>query len=146
MKRLTVLYDKYCGFCARVKRWLQREPRYVELEFVPQGSPEAERRFPSLPAEWRFGKLVVVDDRGGVYAGTRAYLMCLWALREYRELSLDLSFPLLYPFAKIAFGIVTRSRGFLSSVAGLAPEARREGGSGGRSCEGPCGTAPRGPA
>lgn len=140
MKRLTVLYDKYCGFCARVKRWLHLEPQYVALEFLAQGSPEAERRFRHLPAEWKSGKLVVVDERGGVYVGTRAYLMCLWALENYRELSLDLAFPLFYPFAKFAFGIVSKSRGLLSSVAGLPPEARRDA-----PCRG-CAPAPRRPA
>lgn len=83
--KLTVLYDAHCGVCREARAWLERQPKYVPLEFVAAGSDEAARRFPALDHRATLASLTVIGDRGAVYRGTSAWLMVLWALREWRE-------------------------------------------------------------
>jgi predicted DCC family thiol-disulfide oxidoreductase YuxK len=123
MKKLTVLYDAHCGFCVRCRWWLVAQPRYVAMEFFPCGSPEAAERFPGVIRLGEPEELIVVSDEGGVYRGTRAWIMCLWALKEYREWGMRLSHPALMPLARGAFALVSASRKKLSSWLCLAPEA-----------------------
>jgi predicted DCC family thiol-disulfide oxidoreductase YuxK len=112
MRSLTVLYDADCGFCLRCMRWLQGQAAYVPLRFVPLGS-EAAGRF-ALPAAAAAGELTVIDDEGGLYSGHAAYLMCLYALRDYREWSLRMANPALWPLARRALEWVTSHRRDLS--------------------------------
>ena len=86
-RRLTVLYDARCSLCRRVRRWLSRQNQYVPLEFVAGGSAESLRRFPGLGADRMLAELHIVDDAGQVYRGEKAWLMCLWALVDYRSWS-----------------------------------------------------------
>ena len=116
MNSLTVLYDASCGFCRRCVAWLKEQPRFLHLKFVPSQSEEARRLFPGIRSELAVNELTVVDDSGGVYYGERAYLMCLYALSEYREWSIRLSEPALRPFVKRAFGALTSSRHTLSAL------------------------------
>lgn len=120
MKRLTVLYDAACGFCIRCRRWLEQQPKLLELEFLPAGSAEAARRFPRL--EGAEDELVVVSDEGGVYRGARGWIMCLYALEEYREWSLRLARPALLPLARRAFELVSLNRRSLSRLLRLSPD------------------------
>jgi len=123
MKRLTVLYDSRCGFCVKCRWWLVAQPKFVEMDFLPAGSAQAVDRFPGVLRRGEVEELVVVSDEGGIYRGTRAWIMCLYALREYREWALRLSTPALMPFSRGAFALVSASRGKLSSWLRLAPEA-----------------------
>lgn len=119
--KLTVLYDDACGFCTRCRWWLATQPQYVTLDFVPAGSPEAARRFPALRDAGE--ELTVVDDEGGVYRAADAFIMCLWALVEYRELADELSSVLLKPFARATFALVSGSRRWISRLLGLTSQA-----------------------
>ena len=116
MRRLTVLYDASCGFCRRCRQWLLAQPKLLELEFVAGRSEEAARRFPQLTPEDVVDELVVVSDEGGVYRGARAWIMCLYALTNYREWSLRLARPALLPFARRAFEAISRNRQRLSRL------------------------------
>ena len=76
MKSLTVLYDFNCGLCQRARRWLEAEPKFLTLEFIPAGSDHARYRFPTLPD--KVEELVVVaaelllqGDVGDEAAGAR---------------------------------------------------------------------------
>jgi len=82
MRALSVLYDETCGFCVSCARWLSQQRMLVELECLPAGSNLAVRRFPELHRSGTKEELVVVDDEGGVYRDTHAWLMVLWALEE----------------------------------------------------------------
>lgn len=93
MRRLTVLYDSSCGLCQQAWRWLNAQRQYVRLQFVPAGSDLARSRFPELDHEATLRELTVIGDGGEVYLGVKAWLMCLWALREYRALALRWSKP-----------------------------------------------------
>ncbi len=123
MKRLTVLYDGTCGFCVECARWLQAQRQIVRLELVASSSLVARAHFPTLVGPSGAEELVVVDDQGGVYRGTHAWIMCLWALREYRAAAIRLARPSLLPLARAAFALISRSRQPLSRWLDLAPEA-----------------------
>jgi predicted DCC family thiol-disulfide oxidoreductase YuxK len=123
MDYLYVLYDSRCGLCSWARRWLLRQPQLIGLRFIPAGSPLAARLFPGLgrpddaPEE-----LVVVSDQGGVYREASAWIMCLFALEEYREWANRLAHPLLRPLARRAFSLLSRQRSRISRWLSLASE------------------------
>ena len=120
MNRLYVLYDASCGVCLHARRWMGRQAALVELEFVSAGSPVARTLFPELASATE--ELTVVSDRGDVWRGTAAWLMCLWALTEYREWSYRLASPGLAPLARQAFELLSKNRRMLSEWPRLMPE------------------------
>ncbi len=97
MRRLYILYDPRCGLCSWARCWLARQPAYFELTFVPAGSEQAVRLFPGLTRLGEVEELVVISDDGAVYRDSRAWIMSLYALEDYRELALRLAHPLLLP-------------------------------------------------
>lgn len=107
---LTVLYDIRCALCRRARSWLEKQAKYVPLEFVAAGSQDTRRRFPGLDHDNTLVDLTVVGINGEVYYGAKAWLMCLWSLRKYRALSLRLATPELMPTAKRAIAWVSRNR------------------------------------
>ena len=117
MNRLYVLYDGECALCHRCRHWLMRQEAFVELTFIPLQSPDVRRRFPGL-LEWDqldlSEKLVVISDEGAVYQGHHAWIMCLWALRDYREWADRLATPALMPLARRACETVSQHRITLS--------------------------------
>ena len=110
MKRLHVLYDSECELCRRCRLWLGGQPAYLPLVFIPLQSPEAECRFPGLRALHPEKEIVVIGDAGEVWQGGAAWVMCLWALREYREWSLRLGHPALLPLARRLCEVVSANR------------------------------------
>lgn len=116
MQRLTILFDPSCNFCRRCVEWLREQPAHLELEFLPGDSDLASSRFPELDPTRLKTELTVVDDMGGVYLGDDAYLICLYALQEYRGWSIRLSSPINRPFVRTALGAVTRHRHTLSEL------------------------------
>ncbi len=123
MEYLYVLYDARCGLCSWARRWLLRQPMLIDLRFIPAGSPLAARLFPGLgrpgdPPE----ELVVVNDQGGVYREDSAWIMCLFALEDYREWANRLAHPLLRPLARQAFSLLSRQRSKISRWLSLASE------------------------
>lgn len=121
MKRLYVLYDDECGFCSRCKKWIAMQSKYLPVAFVAKSSPDVPRRFPGLsPAD----DLTVVSDDGQVWRGTKAWLMCLYALRAYRPWAFRLARPSLLPLARQAFDIVSHNRHELSRLLELPSDAQ----------------------
>jgi len=110
MRQMTILYDPRCGLCRRVQWWMALQPAYVELLFVPVNSEEAWYRYPKLNHTLTLTDLTVVSDEGAVYFGPKAWLMCLWALRQYREWSLRLSSPELLPTVKRIISMISQNR------------------------------------
>jgi predicted DCC family thiol-disulfide oxidoreductase YuxK len=105
-----VLYDARCNLCARFKAWLAAQPSYLELEFVAAGSEEARRRFPALDHAGTLKELTVVSDTGDVYVDAGAWVICLWALPEYRAWALRLGSPDLLPLARRAVLWISQNR------------------------------------
>jgi hypothetical protein len=87
---------------------MEEQPSYVELVFMPCGSREARARYGRVP--WLGEELVVVSDEGEVWAGPAAFLVCLWALRDWREWSHRLSGPTLAPLAERFFHAISTRR------------------------------------
>ena len=110
--RLTVLYDATCPLCLKCRDWLANQAAYVPLELVAAQSDEARSRYPTV--EQRGSELVVIGDTGGVWIGPSAFVMCLWALRQWRGWSYRLSEPSFAPMAERFFLAVSRNRGVLS--------------------------------
>jgi hypothetical protein len=72
--------------------------------------------FPATRSCRTFAELTVVTERGAVYCGSKAWLMCLWALGEYRAWSLRLASPELLPTAKQVIGMISQNRYKLEGV------------------------------
>ena len=106
---LLVLYDADCALCRRCRAWLEEQPTYLPLRFLEAAAPEAWERLGPVRV-WLGAELVVVSDRGEVWVGSAAFLMCLWATREYREWSHRLSGPALAPLAERFFHLVSSRR------------------------------------
>ena len=109
MERLTVLYDGGCALCIRCRDFLASSEQLVPLELVRSDAAGVRERFGAIP--WLGAELVVVDEMGNVWAGAAAFIMCLWALTEYREWASTLSSPLLAPFAERFFVALSSRRG-----------------------------------
>jgi len=117
-----IVYDADCGLCTRAKNWIQQQGPLIVLDFVPTGSSEARRRFPQLPA----GELAVVANTGDVWFGNHAWIACLWALKEYRDLAFRLTSPPLALLAREAFVVVSKNRQTLSSMLQLRSDRELE--------------------
>ena len=110
MYSLTILYDARCDLCCRIREWMLSQTHYVALEFIAADSDEAKARYPQLDHERSLRELHVVTNYGEVYRDAKAWLMCLWALREYRAWSLRLATPELMPLARRAIARVSSNR------------------------------------
>jgi predicted DCC family thiol-disulfide oxidoreductase YuxK len=119
MRQLTVLYDPQCGLCRRVHAWLAQQPKYIDMVFVPVASEEAFYRYPKLNHALTVKDVTVISDQGAVYLGEKAWLMCLWGLRNYREWSLRLSSPELLPTVRRVVSMVSENRQHLESMGKL---------------------------
>ena len=53
-----------------------------------------------------------------MYFGSRAWIMCLYALQRYRGWALRLSSPALLPMAREAFALLSSNRYFISYFLG----------------------------
>ena len=113
MRALTVLYDARCEFCRGAKAWLGRQSTFVPLHFVAVGSAAARQQFPALDQDRASDEITVIGDDGSVYRGAKAWIMCLWALREYRDQAAALSTPAMMPLARRFVGWVSKNRGHL---------------------------------
>lgn len=118
MNALYVLYDSHCGLCTEVQEWLSRQPAFVDLHVLSSSSEEASRRFSSLAK----GELAVVSDEGDVWYGDNAFILCLWALRDYRDWALRLARPMLRPLARSAFAALSHNRHNISQLLNLTSE------------------------
>lgn len=111
MHRLTVLYDASCRACRNARLWLERQYQTVPLEFLGAGTRSARRRFGDLDVEDTLTELHVVDDDGRVYRGAKAWVLCLWALRDYRGWSVRMARPETLPRAQKIVEWVSSHRG-----------------------------------
>src|ERR1700730_13998400 len=98
-EKLWVIYDGHCGFCVACRRWLETQHALVPLEFLPLSSPEVRRLFPELAIPEKVDEPIVISDQGAVYRGSSAWILCLWALEEYRDLAGRLASPAPVPLA-----------------------------------------------
>jgi hypothetical protein len=109
---LTTVCNASSRLYTRFKVWIGREPSVIRLRFAATGSVEARTKFPNLPS----GELAVITDTGEVWLSNHVWTVCLWALRDYRDLADRLTSPLLTLVAREAFTAVSRNRLALSSM------------------------------
>ncbi|MGH8891649.1 MAG: thiol-disulfide oxidoreductase DCC family protein [Acidothermaceae bacterium] len=100
MNALTVLYDPACPTCSRARRWLESRPQLVRLDFVAAGSAEARSAFPELDHARTLNEITAISDDGEVFVDGQAWVVCLWALRDYRRVSALMATPALNPLAR----------------------------------------------
>jgi len=122
MKSLYVLYDEHCELCKRLKDWLLGQRSWIALGLIPAGSARAKARFPGLEQVAGTSDLVVVSDAGEVYLNNHAWIMCLYALDEYRDWALRLASPVLLPFARRDFEALSKNRSTISRWIGASEQ------------------------
>ncbi|HCN27937.1 MAG TPA: hypothetical protein DIT64_03965 [Verrucomicrobiales bacterium] len=123
MHTLTIFYDARCGLCSQVRHWLLAQPAHVRLEFLPYDSPEAARRLPGLRHLRADREIVVLADSGEVWQGAGAWIMCLWALREYRSWSARLAAPAMQAAARRVVEWISCHRVGLSRLLRMKSDA-----------------------
>ena len=102
---LTVWFDGDCGFCTRVAKWLDRQPKFVAVNCVA-----AQSAGPSscpLNTAQLLDKITVTASDGAIYRGTNAWITILWALRNYRRWSLRFARGSWQPWAERLFATIT---------------------------------------
>ena len=114
MHTLYVLFDSDCALCRQCRRWLERQPAFLQLRFLPLNSEEVPCLFPGIERFQPREQLVVVTDEGAVYQGGHAWIMCLYALKEYRGWSQRLASPALLPLARRVCELISDNRLSLS--------------------------------
>ena len=102
--------------CRRCRHWLGRQPAFVQLEFIPLQTVDLPQRFPGIEQFNPREQLLVISDEGAVYRGATAWVMCLWALKEYRLSALRLAEPILLPFARVACELLSQNRYLISRL------------------------------
>ncbi|HKH46105.1 MAG TPA: DCC1-like thiol-disulfide oxidoreductase family protein [Thermoanaerobaculia bacterium] len=116
---LTVLFDQDCPLCCRARTWLGRQAALVPLKFVPAGSLVAQRLFPGLDHAATLREITVIGDQGEIYRGAKAWLMCLWALHDYREMAIRWSDAGRIEYARRFVAWVSKHRFRLSWLIGF---------------------------
>jgi predicted DCC family thiol-disulfide oxidoreductase YuxK len=116
MFNLFVLFDPNCGFCRRCKQWLQIQRQIIPLTFIEAASSEAKQLFPVLNHEETLTELTVISDNGAVYHGTKAWLIVLWSLKDYRGWARTLATPEMMPVAQKFITMVSDNRKTISKM------------------------------
>ncbi|MEM7516455.1 MAG: DCC1-like thiol-disulfide oxidoreductase family protein [Planctomycetota bacterium] len=116
MRKLTVIFDPSCRLCRRAKAWLLDQPGYVPFEFLPALGEATKKRFPTLDHSNTLGDLTVIADGRAVYRGARAWVLCLWATRSYRGLSLTMGSKAAFPLAKKFVDRISKNRYHISRM------------------------------
>ncbi len=119
MNALCVLYDETCGFCCSCARWLSTQRQHLPVHCIPRQSPEAREAFGDFDNPLTRPELIVVDDDGGVYRDADAWVVTLWALKGYRGWSTRLAQPMLKPFSRAFFEVISSGRHTLSKLLAL---------------------------
>ena len=118
MKRLYVLYDG-TAIVPALPDVARRSSRPLCRWFSSRcNRPKSACRFPGIEALHPEREIVVISDTGDVWQGGSAWVMCLWALREYREWSQRLAHPALLPLPGGPCELVSENR-HQGSAAGL---------------------------
>lgn len=100
------------------------QPVYLPLIFHPFQSEEARRLCPELPRFQPERQLVLLSNEGGVYLGEDAWLMCMYALREYRVWALRMAAPALKPLAHRLCIAISHNRLALSNALFISIKER----------------------
>ncbi|MGW6456035.1 thiol-disulfide oxidoreductase DCC family protein [Streptomyces sp. NPDC055078] len=120
---LTVLYDAQCSLCVHLRQWLHRQRQLVPLRLVPAGSREARELYPGLDHPRTLREITVIGDRGQIFSGSAAWIVCLWALAEHRPKAHWLATPAGAPFVRATMLAAAKYRELAAPQSAAAPEA-----------------------
>ncbi len=113
---IEAFLDGECGMCRSFADWIQRQPRAFPVRFLAYQSEAARRAVPDLD-QLEPGRLMIArDDRGLVYRGAEAWVLCLHSCANHRPLARRLATPALLPFAKRACTLLAANRRRLSRL------------------------------
>lgn len=93
---------------------MSNQPAYLDIEFLAAGCDRARMLFPELCHDENPPELVVVTDEGDVYTGDGGWIVCLYALVQYRSWSYRLANPSLRALARNAFELLSANRQSIS--------------------------------
>lgn len=125
MNRLYVLYDAGCPMCSRFRSWLVTQPHVIPVMAVAAGSADARALLPHLDHDATLREITVVADAGAVWTGASAWVTCLWATVEHRDLATRLATPLGLPVARAMAWAAAGLRASLTTTTG--PDAPAPG-------------------
>ncbi|HVD04951.1 MAG TPA: DCC1-like thiol-disulfide oxidoreductase family protein [Gemmatimonadaceae bacterium] len=117
MRELTVLYDAGCELCCAASDWLAAQPTHIPVNLIAAGSDEARVRFPGLDHAATMGQLTAIGDEGEVYHDDKAWVVSLWATRQYRAWAAGLAAPGARRLTRGATSWIARHRAALGPVA-----------------------------
>ena len=115
MQSLTVFCDGKCDLCHACRQWLSSQPKFLDLRFVAFQSEEATAILPALADYQPDRQLIVLSDDGRLYLGDGAWIMCFYALVDYREWAQRLATPALRSLAKRLCKAISKHRLALSA-------------------------------
>ena len=114
IRGITLVYDPECPLCVRCRHWIESQHALVNIEFLETTSKQAEVAYGQVP--WIGEEIVVIADTGEVWAGTAAFIVALWALRDWRAWSYRLSGTMLTPLVERFFMQISKNRHWLGSL------------------------------
>jgi len=115
-QEITVYYDGHCGMCCSFQEWIYRQERLAPIRFIPYQSLGTEAAPPRIRGLDPGREMVVHTREDLLYQGAEAWVICLYALTEYRGWALRLSSPTLLPLAKKVCTHLATNRRRLSKI------------------------------
>lgn len=119
MKKLTIFYDARCGLCSGFRKWLEAEPKRVEIEFLDYASDEGKARLPHADGIDAAREIIVMADDGRWWQGESAWVMCLWITYRYQDCANRFASPLLKPLIRKVVILISEHRFTLSRLLSL---------------------------
>lgn len=120
MNSLTIFYDPACGLCCQFREWLGQQALWVPVEFIGYQTAAAEEKFPGIRSIKADKECVVLADDGGWWQGADAWIVCLWATREFRLWSHRLAGPVFRPVLGSVVHLISSNRLTLSRLMRLS--------------------------
>ncbi len=114
---MDVIFDSGSDLCGDFREWCGQQPALIELRLVAADSPQAAGLLPTSRAFDGGEELTVLANERAVYTGDSAWLMCLFALRDYRDWAVRLAHPSLAPLVRQAVRMFMESPQSISEWA-----------------------------
>ncbi|MDX2225796.1 MAG: DCC1-like thiol-disulfide oxidoreductase family protein [Verrucomicrobiae bacterium] len=116
IRKIHILYDGECGFCRTCRDWILLQPRFFEIEMLDRRDPDTKARFGDYTVPPYTDRMVVINNEDGVYYAEDAYIMILFALKNYRAWSVRISRQGVKPLARQFFETLGKNRRVLSKL------------------------------
>jgi predicted DCC family thiol-disulfide oxidoreductase YuxK len=123
--RLLVLYDGWCGVCARAVRWIRRRDRDGRIVALPNQTPGLRERL-GLTKEQADASAWALDADGRRYEGAAAVNRALDELGAWRYVATFLQLPLIRQLNQAGYHLFSINRARFSRW-GITPACRRPG-------------------